>query len=83
MPENSHKMIAWRYQTAYDIFEDAIMTRVSGFDERSQEHWMKVRNGKGWRDRRDDAACIIQAAIERGEPPGEVEWVDLDEGAIT
>jgi len=72
-------MIAWRYRTYYSIIEDEDVSRVSGFDERGQEHWMIVEGGKGLRERRDDAAVMIENSIKRGEPAGEVEWVDLEQ----
>jgi hypothetical protein len=83
MPANSNKMIVWRYRTYFSVAEDMEVSRVSGFDERNQEHWMVIEAGKGARERREDAVRCIMSHIERGEPAGEVEQTDVDIEAET
>jgi hypothetical protein len=65
-------MISWNDRQYYSIEHDADMARVSGFDERHQEHWMMIECGKGYADRRRDAVLKILDAIEDGHMPGEV-----------
>ena len=65
-------MICWTDRVYYSVAHDDIVSRVSGFDENSQEHYMIVQGGKGYRDRRNEALLQIQDSIEAGEPAGEV-----------
>jgi hypothetical protein len=66
------KMISWSERVRYDVQVDRQVSRVSGFDDHHQEHWIKVETGKGYRDRRTEAVLKIQESIEAGDPPGEV-----------
>lgn len=56
----------------FSIFKDCDMSRVSGFDDRCQEHWIDVEAGRGYRDRRNVAISKLQDSIENGDPPGEL-----------
>lgn len=57
----------------YDITRDADVCRVSIADPAGREFFAVVpTDGKGYRDRRDDAVSAILTAIEAGDEPGEV-----------
>lgn len=66
-------MTTWSDRVYYCIHRDAEVSRVSGFDDHCQEHFIVVETGKGYRDRRDAAVEKIMASIERGDPAGEVD----------
>lgn len=66
------KMISWSDRVRYDVQVDRQTSRVSGFDDHHQEHWLVVDAGKGYRDRRAAAVQRIMASIEAGDPAGEV-----------
>jgi len=66
------KMISWSERVRYDVQVDATVSRVSGFDDHHQEHWLVIDTGKGYRDRRAAAVLRIMASIEAGDPPGDV-----------
>ena len=66
------KMTHWNERRYYSMDVDAEVSRVSGFDEHCQEHWMIVETGKGYRDRRNAAVDRIMVSIESGTAPGEV-----------
>ena len=68
------RMIRWDDWKYYSPAHDAIMARVSGFDERHQEHWCLIPAGKGYSQRRKDAVFAIMDHIEQGGEPGEVEY---------
>jgi hypothetical protein len=67
------KLISWNDRSFYDIHRDEHIARVSGWDDRHQEHWMIVETGKGYAARRTAAVERIMSAIEEGHEPGEVE----------
>ena len=47
--------------------------RVSMVDDNNAEHWIIIPDGgKGFRQRRNEAIEMIDAAIAEGEEPGEV-----------
>ena len=66
------RMITWTDRKSFSLQHDAFMSRISGFDDRNHEHWMVIEDGKGYRERREEALLAIQAAIEDGHLPGEV-----------
>ena len=69
------RMVTWCDRQYYDIGTDTNVSRISGFDEHSQEHWMVIEvaiSGSTYRERRDEAVLAIQDAIEEGHQPGEV-----------
>ena len=51
---------------------DCQVSRVSGFDDHHQEHWLVIETGRGYRDRRTAAVERIMASIEAGDEPGEL-----------
>ena len=65
-------MITWSERTYYSMDLDCQVSRVSGFDDHHQEHWLVIEIGRGYRDRRAAAVERIMASIEAGDPPGEV-----------
>jgi len=69
-------MVTWIDRIYYDIGRDCDMSRISGFDDRSQEHWTLIPcgtiEGRTYRERRDEAVLAIQDSIETGNHPGEV-----------
>ena len=65
-------MITWSERTYYSMDLDCQVSRVSGFDDRHQEHWLVIETGRGYRDRRTAAVEKIMASIEAGDEPGEV-----------
>ncbi|HUX46034.1 MAG TPA: hypothetical protein VMV57_14900 [Terracidiphilus sp.] len=65
-------MITWSERTYYSMDLDCQVSRVSGFDDHHQEHWIVIEMGKGYRDRRLAAVERIMASIEARDPPGEV-----------
>ncbi len=67
------RMVSWTDRVYYSVQVDAMVGRVSGFDDRSQEHWIIVEHGKGYRERRTAAVERIMASIEAGDPVGEVD----------
>jgi len=67
------KMIRWADHRQYSMAHDAEMSRVSGWDENHQEHWLWIDCGKDYRRRREDAVLTIMDAIEADKPPGEVD----------
>ena len=69
-------MTHWNERVYYSLAVDCEVSRVSGFDEHSQEHWTLVETGKGYRDRRNAAVERIVASIEAGDEPGEVKVSD-------
>jgi hypothetical protein len=59
----------------YDPHMDAEAVRISGFDDRGDEFWMKRRlapEGALRRIQREEALSAIAEAIEAGLEPGEV-----------
>lgn len=68
-------MTHWTDRVYFSVVHDDIVSRVSGFDEHSREHFMIVQGGKGYRDRRTEALLQIQDAIESGHEPGELKFV--------
>jgi hypothetical protein len=54
---------------------DTAAVRLSMADSRGREYYaiLPGGSGKGWRERRDTALDAIEAAIEAGEEPGEVQ----------
>ena len=65
-------MITWSERTYYSMDLDCQVSRVSGFDDHHQEHWLVIETGRGYRDRRTAAVERIMASIEAGDEPGEV-----------
>lgn len=65
-------MTHWIDRVYFSVPHDCDVARISGFDDRSCEHWVIVGAGKGYRERRDEALIKIQESIESGDPPGEV-----------
>ena len=65
-------MTHWTERTYYSLDVDCEVARISGFDERCQEHWELVETGRGYRDRRNMAVQRIMASIEAGDEPGQV-----------
>ena len=65
-------MITWSERTYYSMDLDCQVSRVSGFDDHHQEHWLVIETGRGYRDRRAAAVERIMASIEAGDEPGEV-----------
>lgn len=68
-----NRLITWSDRAYYDINRDEHVARVSGWDDKHQEHWMIVETGKGYAKRRTEAIERIMSAIEEGHEPGEVE----------
>ena len=66
------RMITWSERTFYSMDLDCQVSRVSGFDDHHQEHWLVIETGRGYRDRRTTAVERIMASIEAGDEPGEV-----------
>ena len=66
------RMITWSERTFYSMDLDCQVSRVSGFDDHHQEHWLVIETGRGYRDRRTAAVEKIMASIEAGDEPGEV-----------
>lgn len=67
------KMTSWTEFRAYDLNYDAVMARITGFDERCQPHWLVIDgDSRGYRDRRDEALERIMQHIDAGEPAGEI-----------
>ena len=66
------KMITWSERTYYSMDLDCQVSRVSGFDDHHQEHWLVIETGRGYRDRRTAAVERIMASIEAGDEPGEL-----------
>ena len=66
------RMITWSERTFYSMDLDCQVSRVSGFDDHHQEHWLVIETGRGYRDRRTAAVERIMASIEAGDEPGEV-----------
>ena len=65
-------MITWSERTYFSMDLDCQVSRVSGFDDHHQEHWLVIETGRGYRDRRTAAVERIMASIEAGDEPGEV-----------
>lgn len=68
-------MTHWTENIHFSIAHDDIMARVSGFDDRSQEHWALIKAGKGYggpEGRRRAALEKIQDSILAGDPPGRI-----------
>ncbi len=65
-------MTHWTDHVTYRLEHDCEMGKISGFDDKCQEHWILVEAGRGYADRRADALEKIQTSIERGDPPGKV-----------
>jgi hypothetical protein len=65
-------MTTWSERVYYSLDFDCEVSRVSGFDDHCQEHWLVVETGKGYRDRRNAAVEKIMASIEAGDPAGEI-----------
>ena len=65
-------MITWSERTYYSMDLDCQVSRVSGFVDHHQEHWLVIETGRGYRDRRTAAVERIMASIEAGDEPGEV-----------
>lgn len=66
-------MTHWTEQVSYSLQHDCEMARISGFDDRSQEHFLYIETGRGFRERREQAILDIQEAIESGHEPGEID----------
>ena len=66
------RIISWNERKSWSIQHDCTMARISGFDDRNQEHWTMIETGKGYADRRKDAIEMLQESIERGDLPGEM-----------
>ena len=66
------RMITWSERTYYSMDLDCQVSRVSGFDDHHQEHWLVIETGRGYRDRRTAAVERIMASIEAGDEPGEL-----------
>lgn len=66
------RMITWSERTFYSMDLDCQVSRVSGFDDHHQEHWLVIETGRGYRDRRTAAVERIMASIEAGDEPGEL-----------
>jgi len=77
------RMITWSERTYYSMDLDCQVSRVSGFDDHHQEHWMEVEAGRGYRERREAAVQRIMESIEGGDPPGEVFFEESDDGYET
>lgn len=65
-------MLTWNDRSFYDINRDEDVARVSGWDDKHQEHFIIVPTGKGYAARRTEAVERIMSAIEEGHEPGEV-----------
>jgi hypothetical protein len=63
----------WRARTYFSVSDDAEVCRISGFDERGQEHWAQIPVEKGFSDRRREVVLLIQDAIESGHEAGPVD----------
>ena len=66
------RMITWSERTFYSMDLDCQVSRVSGFDDHHQEHWLVIETGRGYRDRRTAAVERIMASSEAGDEPGEL-----------
>lgn len=59
----------------YSPFRDRQETRISVADEDGREYWTVVGvDGKGYRDRRNEAIDMCVRAIDLGCDPGEVRY---------
>lgn len=65
-------MTHWTEKRYWSIVHDKEMARISGFDDHSQEHYMKIDTGAAYRERRAAAVENIMEAIENGHEVGEV-----------
>lgn len=65
-------MSHWTESVSYSLRHDCEMARISGFDDRSQEHYLYIETGRGFRDRREAAIERLMESIEAGEPAGEL-----------
>lgn len=66
-------MTTWSERVYYSFDHDAEVSRVSGFDDHCQEHFIVVETGRGYRDRRTAAVDKIMLQIEAGGLPGEID----------
>lgn len=73
------RMISRSERIFYSINVDCDMSRVSGFDDHHQEHWIVIEHGKGYRERRNEALTRILESIEAGDPAGKVPQETEDE----
>lgn len=74
----------WQTISYYDPIRDADAIRVSGFSGEG-EYWVaeaKSPAGKSRRAQRERLLHLIEAAIERGDPPGEVKDDDRQRPAM-
>ncbi len=65
-------MVSWSETSSYSLAHDCDMARISGFDDKCQEHWIMVEMGAGYRERRQEAVERLMDSIEAGDPPGEL-----------
>ncbi len=68
-------MTAFQELRFYDPFIDAEGIRISGFDGRGGEYFMRLplaKSGRARREQRNDALAAIEEAIKAGLEPGEV-----------
>lgn len=68
MPTMTH----WTEKIGYSVAHDCDMARISGFDDRSQEHYLMIETGAGYRERRAEAVERLMESIEAGDPAGEL-----------
>lgn len=61
----------------YDFTLDAEVSRISAWNARGQEYFVRVPlEGAGFPARREEALQMLALAIEDGRPAGEMQWVD-------
>lgn len=64
----------WSEYRRYDVTRDATVARLSMSDDRGGEYWSEVVVGRisEYRKSRELALDLIEAAIARGDEPGQV-----------
>ena len=65
-------MTHWGERRQYSLAHDEEVSRISGWDEHCQEHWIVIPCGKDYRARRDAAVFAIQDHINDDKPAGAV-----------
>jgi hypothetical protein len=65
-------MTNWQERKFFSMQHDCTMARISGFDDRQQEHWLMIETGKGYAERRTEAIGKLRDAIVEGHIPGEL-----------
>lgn len=67
-------MSSYREFRFFSLALDAEAARLSLTDARGREYWtvVAVEDGRAWRERRNAALDELDAAIGRGDPPGEL-----------